>query len=71
MPLPNVATKINKDKGVYAFVDEFEIIESTNHQMGVIDLSDSAKSDPHKVISKLLKGTKIEYLQVEQMFEVV
>ena len=63
--------KIAKGKGAYAIVEEFEIIESTKYQMGVIDLSDRLIDDPYKTIGKMLKGNKIEYLQAEQIFELV
>ena len=63
--------KITKGKGIYSLVDEFEIIDSTMHQMGIIDLNDGLKNDPYKTIGKLLKGKTINYLQVEQTFELI
>ncbi len=61
--------KISRGKGVFALVEEFEIIELTNYEMGIIDLSDRLKDDPYKTIGKLLKGEMIDYLQVNQPFE--
>ncbi|QNI98421.1 S8 family peptidase [Synechococcus sp. RS9902] len=61
--------KIAKGRGAFSLVEELEIIESTKYEMGSINLEFSFKDDPYKTIKKLLQGKSVDYLQVDQVFD--